>query len=288
VIKEEIEVEIKKLEEDMSSPSFWSDPKKAQGIIKTLKDLKDKKDGGDPHDAGPAIVTIFSGAGGDDSEDFSAMLFAMYEAFLKRKNLSYSFLQKNENSLGGYRNISFEVTGKNAYKMLKGENGVHRLIRISPFNAKGLRHTSFSLVEVLPIPLQTEIVLEEKDLKIEFLRSGGPGGKNVNKRETAVRVTHTPTNIVAVVDSEREQAQNKEKALTIVRAKYLLLEEENRKREAEGLALSKTVSIEWGSQIRTYTLHPYKLVKDHRTNKETSDVKKILEDGCIEFFREED
>ena len=288
MIKEEIEVEIKKLEEDMSSPSFWSDPKKAQGIIKTLKDLKDKKDGGDPHDAGPAIVTIFSGAGGDDSEDFSAMLFAMYEAFLKRKNLSYSFLQKNENSLGGYRNISFEVTGKNAYKMLKGENGVHRLIRISPFNAKGLRHTSFSLVEVLPIPLQTEIVLEEKDLKIEFLRSGGPGGKNVNKRETAVRVTHTPTNIVAVVDSEREQAQNKEKALTIVRAKYLLLEEENRKREAEGLALSKTVSIEWGSQIRTYTLHPYKLVKDHRTNKETSDVKKILEDGCIEFFREED
>ncbi len=284
--KEEIEKEIENLEEEMYSPSFWSDSKKAQEVIKKLKELKEKKEGGDAHDGGPAIITIFSGAGGDDSEDFSAMLFRMYEAFAKRKNFTISILQKNENSLGGYRNISFEVTGKNVYKHLKNENGVHRLIRISPFNAKGLRHTSFSLVEVLPIPLQKDTELSEKDLKIEFLRSGGPGGQNVNKRETAVRITHIPTNIVAFVDTEREQAQNKEKALLMVRAKFLLLEEENKKREAEGLALSKTVSIEWGSQIRTYTLHPYKLVKDHRNGKETSDVKKVLEEGEIEILYE--
>jgi peptide chain release factor 2 len=172
--------------------------------------------------------------------------------------------------------------------MLKNESGVHRLVRISPFNAKSLRHTSFSMVEVIPEFEKNSKVVELKpdDLKIELSKSGGPGGQNVNKRETAVRVVHLPTNLSVHVTSERSQEQNKEKALEMLKGKLFKKMEADKAREKEGYSVSKTTEIEWGSQIRSYVLHPYKLVKDHRTEVEIRDVDAVLLNGQIDEFIE--
>jgi len=212
----------------------------------------------------------------------------MYLKYLDKKYFSYSVINENKNDLGGYRNISLEIKGKRAYGLLKNESGVHRLVRISPFNAKSLRHTSFSLVEVIPELLKEdkEIVLHPEDLKIELSKSGGPGGQNVNKRETAVRIVHLPTNISASVSNERSQEQNKEKALEMIKGKLFKKAQEDKKREKDGFSISKTVEIEWGNQIRSYVLHPYKMIKDHRTGKETSNVDAVLERGELDDFIE--
>ncbi len=284
--KEVTKKRIAELEAAMAAPDFWSDKDKAQSSIKELQGLKAALEGGESYDAGNAIVTMFSGAGGDDAEDFSGMLFTMYRRFCERKGLGLILLGENQNSHGGYRNVTFEVKGRGAYGILKNESGVHRLVRISPFNAQGKRQTSFSLVEVVPELSKTaSIDLPPEDVDIQFQRSGGPGGQNVNKRETAVRAVHTPTGLSVHVTSERSQGQNKEKALEILKGKLYKKELEDKKKEAAGLAISKTVSIEWGSQIRSYVLHPYKLVKDHRTDVETHDPDAVL-DGNIDKFIE--
>jgi peptide chain release factor 2 len=271
----------------MNEFSFWENKEKAQETIKRLKELKDKRDGVSALDKGNAIVSILAGAGGDDSEDFAYMLFQMYDAYFSRKGFSYIILHDNKNDHGGYRNLTIEVTGKNAYGLLKNESGVHRLVRISPFNAQAKRHTSFALVEVLPVIPQAERkILSPDEIRIETSKAGGPGGQNVNKRETAVRVIHIPTNIAVHVATERQQEQNKQKALEILQSKLFKLEEEKRKAEVEGRQISKTTEIEWGNQIRSYVLHPYKMVKDHRTDVETSDVEGVLEKGEIDEFVE--
>jgi protein subunit release factor B len=192
---------------------------------------------------------------------------------------------RSENrSSAGVRNISFEVTGKNAYGNLKYENGVHRLVRISPFNAQGKRQTSFSMVEVVPqLTESDEVELKESDVDIVFAKAGGPGGQNVNKRETAVRATHRPTGFTVHVTTERSQAQNKEKALEMLRGKLFKKQEEDRTRAARGLALSSTTAIEWGNQIRSYVLHPYQMVKDHRTEHEVRDIEKVF-GGDVQSF----
>lgn len=275
-------VEIERL---MAAPDFWTDKHKAQGLIKELQELKAEAEGGGKYDRGNAVITIFSGAGGDDSEDFSAMLFRMYEKYVAKSKWKLSIIHKNENDHGGFRNITFEVDGKNAYGTLKHESGVHRLVRISPFNAKKLRHTSFSMVEVIPkFEKITEMEIPETDLKIEFTRSSGPGGQNVNKRETAVRIVHVPTKIAVHVDSERTQERNREKALAILSGKLYKLADDQRKAKETGMYISKTMEIEWGNQIRSYVLHPYKMVKDHRTDVEVHDVEAVLEEGEIEPF----
>lgn len=280
----DIQEKIKKLEEEMVSPNFWNDKEKAKATIKELGDLKTEAEGGSKYDKGNAVITIFSGAGGDDAEDFSAMLYTMYEKFIANRGWSSFVLHEHKNDHGGYRNITFEVEGKNVYGTLKNESGVHRLVRISPFNAKKMRHTSFSMVEVIPKFEKVEdIDINPDDLEIHLARSSGPGGQNVNKRETAVRITHKPTNIAVHVESGRSQAQNKEKALEILRGKLYKKKEEDRKKEEQGLSVSKTTSIEWGSQIRSYVLHPYKMVKDHRTGAEVRDVEKVL-DGDLDIF----
>ena len=197
-------------------------------------------------------------------------------------------IDEHKNDHGGYRNISFEIEGKGAYGTLKNEGGVHRLVRISPFNAKKLRHTSFSLVEVLPKFSKLEerdVVLSPEDLKIEFARSGGPGGQNVNKRETAVRIVHIPTNISVSVRTERSQEQNREQAMAILRAKIFKKAEAEKKSVEETLKSTKNTEIEWGSQIRSYVLHPYKMVKDHRTEIETSNIDAVL-NGDLDIFIE--
>lgn len=286
--KEEIQKKIDSLEAEMSSADFWSDKDKAQAKIKELQTLKDELEGAGKYDRGGAIMTIFSGAGGTDSEDFSRILLEMYIKFFDGKKWGYSVVHQNINDHGGYRNITLDIEGKNVYGTLKNESGVHRLVRLSPFNANAKRHTSFSMVEVIPkFEKQEEINIPPEDIKVELSRSSGPGGQNVNKRETAVRLVHIPTNLAVHVETERSQAQNKEKAQRMLEAKLYKMMEEERKAKEKGMYISKTTQIEWGNQIRSYVLHPYKLVKDHRTNVEVRDVEKVLGGGIEEFLEAE-
>lgn len=286
--KEEIQKEIERLEGEMISPDFWVDKDMAQATIKKIQELKDEFAGVGKYDKLGAVVTIFAGVGGDDAEDFVAMLYKMYSKYCDGKSWHQNILNESQNNNGGYRSITIEIPNKNSYGILKNESGVHRLVRISPFNAQGKRQTSFAMVEVVPLLEDAEVVvLDEKDLKIEFAKSGGAGGQNVNKRETAVRIVHIPTNLSAGCQSERSQEANREKAMNLLKAKLVKKQEEDTRRHADGLAISKTVEIEWGNQIRNYVLHPYKMVKDLRTEVSTSDVDRVLEGDLDEFIEAE-
>ena len=269
--KEQLAARIAEIEAAMNGADFWVDKNRAQALVKELQDLKAEAESGGPggkYDRGDAVMTIFSGAGGDDAEDFSAMLYRMYQRYCGSRGWSWKVLHENENNHGGFRNVTVEIGGKNVYGILKNESGVHRLVRVSPFNAAQKRHTSFSMVELIPKFEKTnsaDIQIDEKDLDISIAKSGGPGGQNVNKRETAVRIVHKPSGISVHVTSERSQMQNKEKALDIIRAKLYKQMEDERIAKEKGMYISKTTSIDWGNQIRSYVLHPYKMVKDHRT-----------------------
>ncbi len=279
---------MKEIESRMADPHFWDNKENAQELLRELNTLKAAKAEKHAHDKRDAIISIFSGAGGDDAEDFSSMLFEMYTRFAGRRGWEIYVLHRHQNDHGGFRNLSFEVQGKGVYGVLKHESGVHRLVRISPFNAKKLRHTSFAMVEVIPrLDKSNSVVIRDEDVRVEFARSSGPGGQNVNKRETAVRMVHIPTNIAVHVDSERSQSQNREKAFEILKGKIYRLEEARRKKQEQGLSVSDTVEIEWGNQIRSYVLHPYKMVKDHRTGVETSRVDEVFQGEIDEFIEAE-
>jgi len=284
----DIQKKIDELEKEMTSSDFWNDKNRAQMVIKQIAEYKSELMGFDKYNKGHAIMTIYSGAGGDDAEDFSRILFEMYTKFFARKGWLFNVLDKTENDHGGYRNITLEIIGANVYGELKGESGVHRLVRLSPFNAKSLRQTSFSMVEVVPkIEKNIEMNIPDNELKIDIAKAGGPGGQNVNKRETAVRMIHIPTGISVRVTSERSQSQNKEKALQILKGKLFAMREEEKKMKEKGLHISKTTSIEWGNQIRSYVFHPYKMIKDHRTGVETSNIDKVLNGDLDDFIAAE-
>lgn len=241
------------------------------------------------YDGNNALLCVYSGAGGVDAQDWASMLLRMYQKYCEKENFNFVLLDQNFGEQNGTKNAVAEISGRLAYGMLKGEIGVHRLVRVSPFSAKKLRHTSFALIDILPeIEEKEELKIDSKDLRVDTFRSSGPGGQNVNKLETAVRITHIPTNLVVAVQSERSQAQNKEKAMQVLQSRLLKLMEENKVKEIADLRGDiASKSIEWGSQIRSYVLNPYKLVKDHRTEIETSQPEKVLEGDLEEFIEAE-
>lgn len=238
-----------------------------------------------PFDRNNCLLEIHSGAGGTEACDWADMLFRMYLRYLEKNNYKYEILSYLDGDEVGLKSASIKVTGLYAYGYLRGEKGVHRLVRLSPFDANHKRHTSFASVDVTPeFDNNIDIKIDEKDLKIDVYRSSGAGGQHVNRTESAVRITHLPTKIVVTCQNQRSQLQNKETCMNVLRGKLKLLEIEKQQQEMNAIKGEMTITS-FGSQIRSYVMHPYSLVKDHRTNYETSNVLKVL-DGDIEDFIE--
>jgi peptide chain release factor 2 len=327
--------QLAELEKQSGSPDLWSDPERAQSVMRQLAavgeeisawleigqraeelrgllDLAMEEDEGSvaeevargsqqlagrleelefqlqlsgTYDRGPALLAVHAGAGGTEAQDWAQMLLRMYLRWAERHGYQAEVLELSEGQEAGIQSATLELRGSLAYGYLKSERGVHRLVRLSPFDQAHRRHTSFALVEVMPL-VESEVAVDVRpdDLRLDTFRSGGPGGQNVNKVNTAVRLTHLPSGIVVTCSTERSQLQNRETAMKMLRSK--LLEVELEKREQEQAALKgEHVEAAWGNQIRNYVLHPYRLVKDERTGLSTSDATAVLDGDLDEFIR---
>jgi peptide chain release factor 2 len=329
--KEELDKQIKELDQITYDQAFWDDQESAQKVIKRLSGLKAKQDKinafmvlfeeiemiadfiqsdetmldelneqvdkfilmseylsvellltGD-FDESNAILEIHPGAGGTESQDWANMLYRMYSRFGENQGYEFELLDYQNGDEAGLKSVTFAIKGDNAYGYLKAESGVHRLVRISPFDSGGRRHTSFASVNVIPEMSQDiDIEVNEKDLKIDTYRSSGAGGQSVNTTDSAVRITHLPTKTVVCVQNERSQIKNRDKAMQILKSKLYQLELQKKQEEISSFR-SNSVSNSFGSQIRSYVMHPYSMVKDHRTNVETGNVQKVM-DGDIMMF----
>ena len=247
------------------------------GVEKILEEQEIARLFAGEYDEGAAIVTINPGAGGVDSQDWAEMLSRMYRRYAERRGFSLEVIEYTEGEEAGIKSATFQIDGEYAFGLLSAERGIHRLVRISPFDAGARRHTSFASVMVAPvIGDAVEVEVEEKDLKIDTYRASGAGGQHVNKTDSAVRITHLPTGIVAQCQNERSQHQNKEVAMRVLQSRLFELQREEREKEVAAQSGDKADN-EWGSQIRSYVLHPYKMVKDHRTGEETANVDRVLD-----------
>ncbi|MEK7602675.1 MAG: peptide chain release factor 2 [Patescibacteria group bacterium] len=273
-------IEIAKLDDQSLLPDLNKQFLEAQ---LDLRNLKQQLKYSGPYDDHSAIISIHAGAGGTDAQDWASMLLRMYVRFCEKTGLITKMIDESPGEEAGIKSTTLEASGQFAFGKFKGEHGVHRLVRLSPFNSDNLRQTSFVKVEVVPkIEKPEEVQIDEKDLKIDVYRSGGRGGQSVNTTDSAVRITHLPTNVVVAIQNERSQLQNKETALTILRSKLAQLQIEQHAEKISELK-GPNEQAAWGNQIRSYVLHPYKQVKDLRTRYETSDPDAVL-DGNIEPF----
>ncbi len=262
----------------------------ADDLVKSTKKIEKQIDKleinillSEKYDKNNAIITLHPGAGGTESQDWAEMLYRMYSRWSLKNGYNVKELEFIEGDEAGIKSVTFLVSGENAYGYLKSEKGVHRLVRISPFDAGGRRHTSFASVEVLPeITNDTEVIINSEDLRIDTYRASGAGGQHINKTDSAVRITHIPTNIVVSCQSERSQTQNKDTAMKMLKSKLLDLEERKQKEKVNDLK-GELKDIAWGSQIRSYVFCPYTLVKDHRTDYEVGNVDSVM-DGEIDGF----
>lgn len=267
--------------QDFAESSAWH--AQIQNLENQVKNLEKLAFLNSPYDNKNALLSIMAGAGGVDAQDWSAMLLRMYLRFIEHKAWDSKIISQSKGKEAGIKKVSLEIKGNYAYGLLKAEAGVHRLVRISPFDAEKMRHTSFAMVEVLPELNEVEIEIKEDDLKIDTFLASGHGGQSVQKNESAVRITHLPSRITVSCQSERSQYQNKEKAMQILKSKLYLYAQAEREEEKEKLR-GEYKSASWGNQIRSYVLHPYKLVKDLRTNHETNDTQKVLDGKLDEFI----
>ena len=276
-----VAVGVKEEDESISEEAH----QKYSELLKKFEQLEFKVLFSGKYDQNNAILAIHAGTGGVDAQDWAQMLERMFLRFAEKKGWQANLVDRTAGNEAGIKSVMYNIKGRWTYGYLKSESGVHRLVRISPFDAEAMRHTSFALVEVIPeLPEAAEIDISENDLKIDVYKSSGPGGQGVNTTDSAVRITHLPTKTVVTCQNERSQHQNKEMALKILKSKLYKIEEE--KREQEELKLrGEAQKAEWGKQIRSYVLQPYKMVKDHRTKHETQDVDRVL-DGDLEEFME--
>lgn len=259
--------------------------KKITAIAAQIDELEFRKLLSGEHDASNAIVAIHAGSGGTEANDWAEMLTRMLFRYAERKGFSVDVLSESRGEVTGFKSIMFRVTGRYAYGYLKSESGVHRLVRISPFDAEKMRHTTFALIEVLPeLDDLAEIEIDQKDLRIDTYLAGGHGGQSVNTTYSAIRIVHVPTGITVTCQNERSQLQNKETAMKVLKSKLHALAQQARSKENSDLR-GEFTSPEWGNQIRSYVLQPYKLVKDHRTDFESTDAEDVL-DGHLEDFVE--